>query len=381
MSAPAVVVFTDTFDSGTGSWFKAAPVAGDSLSASGGELTWTENGNQLGEVIGRPFPALTLSVGQTLRLSFDYRQNGTPPTTDHLVRAGFYQMENPVADHNWAGANAVGAWKGYGTFVRDNSSSTATNLARVESGSSTSATLGPNGGSSGAYTDLSPKPIIQYDLADDGSVTYRFVFEATLVSPTRMDTLLTVTSGSGPSTITHFSVPGSQTAGTIHSSFNTVVLRQSGGTAMPATYDNLKVELVGGPQTDTAIFADWQQVTWPGITDPNTIGPDADPDADGITNLLEWALLLDPTSPDTFKPAFSRDGDYLLFTYTRRKTAPGEASFQVERSDNLGNDWSADDVVTAPAQSIDDTSESVVTNIPVGPDGRRFVRVRVTAKP
>ena len=375
LGTPPGVIFTDTFDSGTGGWFKAAPVAGDSLSNNSGTLAWTENGTLMNEVIGRSFPALTLQVGQTLRLSFDYRQTGTQPAT-HIVRAGFYQLANPIADHNWAGANAVGAWKGYGTFVRDNSTSTQTNVARVESGSSTSASAGPNNGTSGAYTDIGSK-VTQFNLADDGSVTYRFVFDATLVSATRMDTLLTVTSGSGPSAVTHFSILGSQTSGTVHTGFNTVVLKQAGGTAMPATYDNLAVESIGG--LNPAVFADWKSLTWPGVGDTNIIGPNADPDGDGRGNFLEWALRLDATRPDSFLPGLVRDGDFLLFTYPRRKTAPGEATFTVEWSDTLGNDWTNLDVVTAPPNPIDATRESVTASIPAGTAGRRFVRVRVTA--
>ncbi|TAE77929.1 MAG: hypothetical protein EAZ65_04095 [Verrucomicrobia bacterium] len=373
LGTPSGVIFTDTFDSGTGAWFKAAPVAGDSLSNKSGALVWTENGNSMSESIGRSFPALTLEVGQTLRLSFDYRQTGTQPAT-HIVRAGLYQLATPIADHNWAGANAVGTWKGYGTFVRDNS--TQTNVARVESGSSTSGSTGPNNGTAGAYTDIGSK-ITSYDLADDGSVTYRFVFDATLVSPTRMDTLLTVTSGSGPSALTHFSIPGSQTSGSVHTGFNTVVLKQAGGTAMPATYDNLQVELIGG--LNPAFFADWQELTWPGVGDSNIIGLDADPDGDGRGNFLEWALRLDATAPDPFQPGLVRDGDFLLFTYPRRKTALGEATFTVEWSDTLGNDWTDLDVVNAPPNPIDATRESVTASIPAGTVGRRFVRVRVSS--
>jgi hypothetical protein len=208
-------------------------------------------------------------------------------------------------------------------------------------------------------------------------VTYRFVFDATLVSATRMDTLLTVTSGSGPSAVTHFSIPGSQTSGSIHTTFNAVVLKQAGGTAMPATYDNLQVELIGG--LNPAVFADWQALTWPGVGDTNIIGPNADPDGDGRGNFLEWALRLDATRPNSFQPGLVRDGDFLLFTYPRRKTAPGEATFTVEWSDTLGNDWTNLDVVTAPPNPIDATRESVTASIPAGTAGRRFVRVRVTA--
>ena len=43
------------------------------------------------------------------------------------------------------------------------------------------------------------------------------------------------------------------------------------------------------------IFADWQSLAWPGVGDPAIIGPLADPDHDGLANLLEYGLGLDAT--------------------------------------------------------------------------------------
>lgn len=380
LSTLAGVLFTDTFDSGnTGAWYQAVPVAGDSLSVTttplpAGQLEWIERGATMEEVIGRSFPAITLAVGQKLRVAFDYRQSGT--TTNNIIRAGLYDFAKPITAHNWAGTNAVGAWKGYCTFVRDNS--TTANSARVESGASTSSTTGPNNGTSGTYTDIGTKAT-QYNLNDNGTVTYRIVFDASYVSATRMETLLTVSSTSNGATTTHFSIPGTQTSGTIYKTFDTIVLRQAGHTAMPAYFDNISLELIGG--TNPAKFADWQKLTWPGVTTPGIIGPAQDPDGDGMSNFMEWALNLGAKSPDTFSPVFTQDGDLLLYTYYRRKTAAGEAMFIVEHSDNLGATWSTEDVFEAPPESVNATTESVFCSMPLGPDGRRFIRVRITGNP
>ena len=147
---------------------------------------------------------------------------------------------------------------------------------------------------------------------------------------------------------------------------------------MPVYYDNIKVEIIGNTAApDPANFADWQAITWPGNNDVNIIGPDADPDGDGIKNLLEWALHLNATNPDVFSPTFAKDGADLDFTYTRRKTTPGEATFRVEWSDTLTNDWSIIGVIEDAPSSINTTSESLHATIPAGPNGKRFVRVRV----
>lgn len=50
------------------------------------------------------------------------------------------------------------------------------------------------------------------------------------------------------------------------------------------------------PEPETP-FARWQQAQWPGVSDPATIGPEADPDGDGVVNAIEYALGMDPKTP------------------------------------------------------------------------------------
>jgi hypothetical protein len=164
-----------------------------------------------------------------------------------------------------------------------------------------------------------------------------------------------------PATTVTFSQPGSHTLRLLSSNANGTVSR-----SLPVT---------AAVPLDPARFADWQSLTWPGITALNIIGPDADPDGDGLANRLEWALHLDPTTPGPFRPDFAKNGEALDFTYVRRKTAPGEATFTVEWSDTLAAPWTP--AASDPPVSLDATRESVTTTIPAGPNGRRFVRVRV----
>ena len=126
-----------------------------------------------------------------------------------------------------------------------------------------------------------------------------------------------------------------------------------------------------------AIFADWQSITWPNTTDPETIGPDMDPDQDGLSNLLEWALHLNASAPNGFKPTLTLRGAMIEFSYIRRKTAPGEAAFQVLWSDTLGDDWSDENVTQENPVSETATTRTVMVSVPVSAD-RRFLRVRVT---
>jgi autotransporter-associated beta strand protein len=164
-----------------------------------------------------------------------------------------------------------------------------------------------------------------------------------------------------PATTVTFSQPGLYTLRLMSSNASGTVSRTL---AVTATASN-----------NPAIFADWQELTWPGESNSATISPDADPDSDGLTNLTEWALHLDATAPSVHQPGFIKNGAVLDFTYTRRKTAPGEAAFTVEWSDTLAAPWTS--VVSDPPVALDATRESVHTAIPAGPNRRRFVRLRV----
>lgn len=246
----ATVIFTDDFTSaGTGAWYKGGNTG--TLANTGNALVWAENGNSMDETIARSFTAQTISVGQTIRLTFDYSQNGG--TTSNIIRAGLYDVTNAVAANNWAGSGAIDAWQGYSTFVRDNSASG--NVARVDSGTDTTGTLGPTQGTTNASsptvtvaTITSPANTTSFDINNSGTV-YQAVFEVTRTL-TGMTTLFTLSSGS----TTHFSVTGSTT--TVYSTFDTVVLKHAGtsGTTaapviMPATYDNIQVSVIPEPAT------------------------------------------------------------------------------------------------------------------------------------
>ena len=163
-----------------------------------------------------------------------------------------------------------------------------------------------------------------------------------------------------PATSVTFSAPGSY------------VLRLSASNAHGETSRTLAIEVIPDP----AIFTAWQQLTWPGETNTLITGPDQDPDGDGITNLMEWALHLNATAPDAFKPTFAKSGTTLQYTYTRRKTAPGEVIYQVEWSDTLAAPWTP--IVSAQPVSTGATTESVTTTFSAGPSGKRFVRLHIS---
>ncbi len=118
------------------------------------------------------------------------------------------------------------------------------------------------------------------------------------------------------------------------------------------------------------------------LVDPLISAPGADPDHDGIGNLLEYALMLDPWKPEPAPLALQPPGGSFRYTYTRRKLAI-DLIYQPEVSNDLkvwdGSGTQVGQSVvsdTATAQTIE-----VSDLVPAAGGERRFHRLRVTLTP
>lgn len=123
-------------------------------------------------------------------------------------------------------------------------------------------------------------------------------------------------------------------------------------------------------------FAAWQNTHF-GVDAENPLiaGPLADPSRDGVSNILKYALFLDPnTTTQAGTPVPGQDGGDFTLTYTRN-TAATDLVFTVEWSVDLVS-WSTVGVTAAP---IDDFSDPPIiqASVPRGGDLTKYLRLNV----
>lgn len=135
------------------------------------------------------------------------------------------------------------------------------------------------------------------------------------------------------------------------------------------------IDLVGfGAQPIT----DWREDYFETTENTGDAADDADPDGDGVENILEFATGSDPTDGSTVETPVSPPIDGMIqFTYTRNKLAMAELAYAVEWSDDLNGTWSSNGVSEEVAAE-DGALQTVVATLPAGPENRRFVHLKVT---
>jgi hypothetical protein len=128
---------------------------------------------------------------------------------------------------------------------------------------------------------------------------------------------------------------------------------------------------------------DFRMLFFGTTSNTGTAADTADPDGDGIPNLLEWVFGLVPTFRDTMQPTqMVVSGANIQFFYLRNQLALQEGmGITLEWSDTLAaGSWSNAGVVESvlPGPPYMDI---VTAQVPQGTNGRRFVRLSVTPPP
>jgi hypothetical protein len=86
--------------------------------------------------------------------------------------------------------------------------------------------------------------------------------------------------------------------------------------------------------TPAQTFTQWTGTYLPGTSDPAIVGPTADPDGDGLTNLLEYVLGSNPNAqdaPSSLMSCAADDNGHLVFEFHLSKNLSG-ISYTVQQS-------------------------------------------------
>jgi hypothetical protein len=127
----------------------------------------------------------------------------------------------------------------------------------------------------------------------------------------------------------------------------------------------------------TAPFTQWLATTSTGNPNNAVFESNADSDGDGLMNLLEYAIGTNGTvrnaNPQVVQLTSVNTQQYLRLTIPKNPAAT-DVTFVVEASSDLVN-WSS---LGLNVETDTSTQLVVRDNVPVGPDMKRFMRVRVT---
>lgn len=122
----------------------------------------------------------------------------------------------------------------------------------------------------------------------------------------------------------------------------------------------------------------------PAYLNPDLTARTADPDNDGVSNLLEYALGMDPMKADNHLMPFSTLADTaenlpgeLIYQYSRSITAT-DVEYQMEWSSDLRN-WSAQGI-TEQVGTANGPARTVTARVPYSSEEPRFLRLRVKEK-
>ncbi len=146
-------------------------------------------------------------------------------------------------------------------------------------------------------------------------------------------------------------------------------LRLTANNGTVTTFDDVIVTRNDSPIEDwlTNVFGD-------SATDPQIAGDLADHDMDNLPTLLEYALGLDPNTPDGMNLVIEHKGGVTEVTYERRKVAT-DVNIVLETSSDLVN-WSVPTTLDWVVEEDEETR--TVKSVFQSTGHREFVRLKVT---
>jgi len=145
------------------------------------------------------------------------------------------------------------------------------------------------------------------------------------------------------------------------------------GIPLPEVTGSGTLTVVSGPAPS---FATWIDGAFPGGSVPeDKQGPDDDPDHDGLNNLVEYGLGMDPMVSS--QPAGVLTGNVITYTKGADAIANGDVSWVIETSTTLVSESWTEQVIHAAG----DPTATISYAFDTVSGGKRFARLRITAAP
>lgn len=137
--------------------------------------------------------------------------------------------------------------------------------------------------------------------------------------------------------------------------------------------NNLVLTVAVGSQLSA--LESWRQSNFGVSTNSGTAADSADPDADGLTNLVEYATGTNPNVANVSPISVARSGNFLTLTYTR--IADTTLTYTVEGSNDLAT-WATVSTANNPSTGAQNVAGQVTVTDTVSLTSRRFLRLKVS---
>jgi hypothetical protein len=162
-------------------------------------------------------------------------------------------------------------------------------------------------------------------------------------------------------------------AGLAYGSYRATLLVKTNNGAQPLAI--LPVAL------DVSPIGTWRQINFGSAANAGNAADNADPDHDGLINIIEYAFDTNPNVANGSPVSYSIIGDHLRLTFSRTHPAPADITYLFEVATDLVNGpWQSGPAFTS--QSITDngngTETVIVTDaMTVSMSGAHYLRIRI----
>ena len=375
---------TDGADPTDAAWLYQKAGTGLAIATGGGlanALSVNSNNNAASFFAATPAPITLANEGDYLEVTFQYSRSATPSYHSGTRVGFFFQSILPVADNY--GTAVTPAWEMAGLDPAEGY------LAGFPSGSNNQANIRKDTNAAANNSTATVHNYLVHNQGDNTGILGSTNTASGLKLPShgtlatirlrveKISTGVRITTGLTPAGGSETTFSRDDTSGPILT-FNAVAFGQPAANQINYYDDIVLTTNVGG--AGSTPYDTWLEHTFPSGTPAGEMNPNADPDGDGIVNLLEYALGGDPLEPSSARlpqGATTQVGgpDRLALDFTPARLAG--LRYFIEASSDL-SDWSDNSDITnlleagQPYRHIDSADLATTP--------RRFLRLRVSAE-